>query len=159
MGKDIHRKPFDEGTLIKLEIFRQYLREWLPTFLYDRKICWNDIRIIDFFAGEGRDSIGNPGSPIIILEEIKNHLEQICQKDIKIKVLLNEIDTRKLQSLEKTVKECRGSLPVETIFEKQDFQKLFNTRYEKLHKTDKIPRLILFFKEKEHIYNEQYHQF
>ena len=33
MRKDLHAKPFDEGTLKKLEIFELYTREWLPTFL------------------------------------------------------------------------------------------------------------------------------
>jgi hypothetical protein len=28
-----HEKPFDEGTLTKLEIFQLYTREWLPVFL------------------------------------------------------------------------------------------------------------------------------
>lgn len=31
-NKNLHEKPFDEATLLKLEIFEQYLTAWLPTF-------------------------------------------------------------------------------------------------------------------------------
>jgi hypothetical protein len=30
---DFHGKPFDEGTLTKLQIFELYTRGWLPVFL------------------------------------------------------------------------------------------------------------------------------
>lgn len=30
-------KPFDEGTKVKLEIFREYFKEWLPVFLSKKK--------------------------------------------------------------------------------------------------------------------------
>ena len=33
MQKDLHEKPFDEGTLKKLDIFEAYTKQWLPTFI------------------------------------------------------------------------------------------------------------------------------
>ena len=30
---DLHRHPFDEGTITKLEIFEAYTKEWLPVFV------------------------------------------------------------------------------------------------------------------------------
>ena len=30
---DLHRQPFDEGTITKLEIFEAYTKEWLPVFV------------------------------------------------------------------------------------------------------------------------------
>ena len=56
MAKDIHKKEFDDGTKIKLDIFREYLKEWLPTFTKRKEIIWKDIFIYDFFAGEGGSS-------------------------------------------------------------------------------------------------------
>lgn len=47
MRKDLHAKPFDEGTLKKLEIFELYTREWLPTFLMSE---YETIYIFDFFC-------------------------------------------------------------------------------------------------------------
>jgi hypothetical protein len=32
MAKNMHAKPFDEGTMVKLELFKLYFREWLPVF-------------------------------------------------------------------------------------------------------------------------------
>jgi hypothetical protein len=31
--KDHHIKPYDEGTLNKLEIFESYVQTWIPTFI------------------------------------------------------------------------------------------------------------------------------
>ena len=33
MAKDFHNEPFDEETILKLEIFKGYIREWIPVFL------------------------------------------------------------------------------------------------------------------------------
>ena len=30
--KDLHDKPFDQGTLTKLEIFERYTQAWIPVF-------------------------------------------------------------------------------------------------------------------------------
>jgi hypothetical protein len=35
--RNLHRRPFDQGTRDKLELCREYLREWLPVFITD----WN----------------------------------------------------------------------------------------------------------------------
>ena len=53
-NRDIHKKAFDEGTQTKLELFRAYLREWLPVFISKGEIYWPNVNILDFFAGSGR---------------------------------------------------------------------------------------------------------
>jgi len=72
-GKNLFRKPFDEGTKTKLTLFENYLLEWLPVFLSPKKVFWPTINIFDFFAGEGYDCVGAKGSPIIILDNIKKY--------------------------------------------------------------------------------------
>ena len=40
--RNLHDHPFDEETILKLEIFEDYLKEWLPTFVMshaDDDIC------------------------------------------------------------------------------------------------------------------------
>lgn len=70
--RNIHEKPFDEGTQDKLRLYRDYLREWLPVFLNSR---YNyNIQVFDFFAGPGSDINGNPGSPAITCIEIRDAL-------------------------------------------------------------------------------------
>ena len=69
MASDLHKKPFDEGTLVKLEIFGDYAQAWIPTFVMSdvRKIA-----IFDLFAGQGYDTNGVPGSAIRVLQEREN---------------------------------------------------------------------------------------
>ena len=82
--RNLHQKPFDEGTRDKLELYREYLREWLPVFINGSSV--DILQIFDFFAGPGFDVDGNPGSPAITCEEIHNAMNQSgnqCSKTIK----------------------------------------------------------------------------
>jgi hypothetical protein len=49
--KDHYIKPYDEGTLNKLEIFERYVQTWLPTFIMQQYIT--EVNIVDFFSGLG----------------------------------------------------------------------------------------------------------
>ncbi len=51
--KKFHNEPYTEETLVKLGIFKDYLRSWLPVFINKGKTYWHEINIIDFFAGQG----------------------------------------------------------------------------------------------------------
>lgn len=74
--KDINKQPFPEATMLKLDIFRRCFREWFPVFVHHPSI--KQIFIYDMFAGSGADSEGNPGSPIILLEEAIGNENQHC---------------------------------------------------------------------------------
>ncbi|MBK8150154.1 MAG: three-Cys-motif partner protein TcmP [Acidobacteria bacterium] len=93
---NLHAKPFDEGTLTKLEFFEDYTQAWIPTFLFGkpRTIC-----IFDFFAGPGHDSLGVPGSPIRILGKIREQFELIRNSQVSVRLFLNEFDSSKFASL------------------------------------------------------------
>jgi len=69
MATDFHNKPFDEGTLVKLEIFQLYAREWLPVFLSSINPPKPEVHVFDFFAGPGVDSNNVEGSPLRIINE------------------------------------------------------------------------------------------
>ncbi|MCW8818087.1 MAG: hypothetical protein OQK52_09470, partial [Ignavibacteriaceae bacterium] len=66
--KDIFDKPFDEGTIAKLEIFQKYFESWLPTFIMGK--ISRPIQVFDLFAGSGYDKHGVSGSPIRIIEVV-----------------------------------------------------------------------------------------
>ena len=100
-GKNIHKEPFDEGTITKLEIFQQYAREWLPVFVQTQR---KKVYIFDFFAGTGYDVEGVAGSPIRILEEIKGQIENIKKNGILIHVFLNEYNKKKQKQLIEAIK-------------------------------------------------------
>lgn len=76
MAKNINKKPFDEATKLKLDIFRECFREWLPVFIHNPLV--EKIYIYDFFAGSGKDSLGNLGSPLILLNEAKGENCKVC---------------------------------------------------------------------------------
>ncbi len=96
---NFHRTNFDEGTNTKLELFRMYLRSWLPVFISSSP-RGSTINIVDLFAGPGTDQAGNPGSPLIALEEIQNYSRQIATSGVKIRLILNDRAARKARALE-----------------------------------------------------------
>src|SRR4051812_47466731 len=97
MGRNLFRKPFDEGTLDKLEIFEDYFKEWLPVFLTRREIIWKEIQIFDLFAGEGMDSNGVLGSPMRVLKILNENKDLIRKSGVKIKVVVNEFEKEKCE--------------------------------------------------------------
>lgn len=76
MSEKFHNKPFDEATKLKLEIFGECFREWLPVFIYNKSV--SRAYIYDFFAGQGQDPEGYPGSPLILLNEAKGMDCEVC---------------------------------------------------------------------------------
>lgn len=105
--KDLHAKPFDDGTIAKLEIFEDYAQAWIPTFVMQPHI--STMCIFDFFAGTGYDTKGIAGSPIRILQKIKEQINHIIEKNVKIVVYLNEFEPNKkkqekFESLKKHVR-------------------------------------------------------
>jgi three-Cys-motif partner protein len=100
---DLHQKPFDEATITKLEIFENYAKEWLPTFIMSHPN--NDLWIFDFFAGTGYDIKGTPGSPIRILQQIKNQTGNIFNKRTRIRVCFNEFEEYKYKLLKNSTEE------------------------------------------------------
>ena len=114
--KNLHDHPFDEETILKLEIFEDYLKEWLPTFVMSH--ADDDIWIFDFFAGTGRDLNGIAGSPIRILQQINGQAGNIFQKRCNVHVCLNEYDASKFNSL----KQCCE----QHISEEKELKRLYN---------------------------------
>ncbi len=78
MAKDINNHTFDEATKLKLTIFGECFKEWLPVFLHDKYT--RAVHIYDFFAGSGTDTSGYLGSPLILLNEAKGEEKKYCQK-------------------------------------------------------------------------------
>ena len=120
--KNIHDEPFDEGTITKLEIFQHYACEWLPTFVMSKR---KKVYIFDFFAGTGYDKNHVPGSPIRILTEIKNQIQNIITNCTNVFVLFNDYDTNKYSQL---VEAC------ETFLEDNPELKRSNIKVEYRHK-------------------------
>lgn len=130
--KDLFEKPFDEGTVDKLQIFEDYFQEWLPVFVARKEIIWHEIQIFDLFAGVGQDVKGTEGSPLRILKILNQNKHLILQSSVKINVVLNEFDRNKYRLL---VDNCTKFWDKEIYtleILNDDFSLVFETYYEKM---------------------------
>lgn len=143
MAKNINETPFDEETLLKLDIFRKCFREWYPVFIHDTYTKY--VYVFDMFAGSGYDSAHNQGSPIILLDEAKGdkrrHCKHIqspnCTKQIYF--CFNELNKKKFTKLKENANQfltsCQienhcGTCPILTYLQlyNKPFQTLINTQ-------------------------------
>jgi len=135
MAKDINKSRFDHATKIKLEIFRESFKEWLPVFIHTPYV--NKRYIYDFFAGSGMDSEMNFGSPLILLDEAKGENLMYCSKSDgkKIVFAFNEKIKKKSKELERNVSQFIGNClqncqrekcVYEHHFGNYDFKDVFN---------------------------------
>lgn len=125
---DLHDdKDFDSGTKAKLDIFENYLTEWLPTFLFNN----SKVTICDFFSGPGEDIFHNPGSPLRIFNVIEKFKDRIIGQNVKINVILNEQKKRKYESLQLNIRRKLDTLDnnlrkfIKAKIYNDDFQVLF----------------------------------
>jgi len=133
---DINEKPFDGSTKLKLKIFGECFKEWLPVFIHDKYT--EQIYIFDFFSGSGTDINGEYGSPLILLEKAKGESKRHCTKSgKKIKFNFNENIYKKSIALENNVNKyistCENSNQCEKCVydyevNKDDLKKIFRDK-------------------------------
>jgi three-Cys-motif partner protein len=122
--RDLHKQPFDEGTKTKLLIYRGYIRAWLQVFLHTEAFHGKPLQFFDFFSGPGQDSAGEPGSPLILIEELLSRRKSIEEHRHDISILFNDQDATKIDNLKRL---CSAkSLPWHPRFESLDFADAFN---------------------------------
>lgn len=109
MNKNFHREEFDHATQLKLDIFRKYVREWLPVFLtkkYENGVAaFKQINLYDYFSGPGTDAKGAFGSPLIIQEEIKAfcNAKSAVKADVPVRMVFNDIEEEFIAELQQHV--------------------------------------------------------
>lgn len=105
--KSFHEKTFDLGTQLKLALFRGYIREWIPVFLNQVNSHHpSEVNFYDFFAGPGHDVDKNPGTPLIILEEIKQFCSTNQQlKNSSISMMFNDKNQQHIEKLQGVIRE------------------------------------------------------
>jgi len=140
---DHHIKPYDEGTLVKLEIFERYVETWLPTFIMQTHV--NEVNIVDFFAGLGYDRLKQKGSPIRILAKIDSFYDKLQQNNTKINLFLNEFDQNKFSALQINCNEYLSNNSrlkefVELHYSNKDFNDIYT---EIFNKTKNSPNLYI----------------
>lgn len=110
---DFHKKPFDEGTLAKLQIFELYAQEWIPVFLSPAEPKFQEVHIFDFFCGPGTDSKGTYGSPLRILNQLRGyHTKGMAGwNKARIVVHLFDEDREKIERLESVLNSSEWKIP------------------------------------------------
>ena len=152
MAKNINSKPFEDTTQLKLDIFRECFREWLPVFIHTK---WTEeVVIFDFFAGSGKDTNGVLGSPLVLLDEAKGENRRLCSNVKKnISFIFNEALVKKSKELKVNVEnhivncendnKCGGCI-YETEVLQYEFKSLFEEKsITNLLSSNKIGKFIL----------------
>lgn len=135
MGRNLFRKPFDDGTIDKLQIFEDYFKEWLPVFIARQEIIWNEIQIFDLFAGEGMDIKGALGSPMRILKILNENADLINKSKVKIRVVINEYEKEKYEILVKNVESIADRSLYTLEYYNEDFIAVFNKYFDSMKQT------------------------
>ncbi len=101
MAKQFQERPYDDATMLKLKIFREFFREWLPVFINNPSV--ERLYVYDLFAGKGQDMLGNPGSPLVLLDEAVGADGRICESLKKKRIYFGFNDKDEAQELKKNV--------------------------------------------------------
>jgi len=152
LPKDINKSKFTEETKLKLDIFREFFREWFPVFLNNPFI--DRIYIYDFFAGSGTDDSGVYGSPLILLDEVKKYCEKANSKPIVFS--FNEKQKEKIEALKISVEDyflkcfnanlCKENCKHkgDIVFSQKEFKEMFQeTAQSDILCNDKFGKFIL----------------
>lgn len=103
MAQDFHNQEFDSGTLIKLDIFQRYLREWLPVF-FAGKYQSPRVNIFDYFAGPGSDPSGSPGSPLLAVQTALEYIEKLEASRTLVSFYFFDQSKKKIEALRNEIK-------------------------------------------------------
>ncbi|MFP4521820.1 MAG: three-Cys-motif partner protein TcmP, partial [Fibrobacterota bacterium] len=147
---DFHLKGFDEATIIKLDVFRGYIREWLSIFMTRPGYVTGDYKaelsIFDFFSGPGFDSNNNPGSPVIIAEEIRSYCEsrEDFRAVVQVCLFFNDANSDHIESLKENI----GSVACEKscckyLYSSKTFSKVFQKYLPMLKNTTSAKLVIM----------------
>src|ERR1051325_478202 len=93
-NRDFHDKPYDAGTLAKLQIFELYTQEWIPVFLSRPEPKFEEVHIFDFFCGPGRDSAGVYGSPLRIIDQLRRYHRKGMAGWNKVRIVVHLFDEK-----------------------------------------------------------------
>lgn len=122
--QDLHEKEFDEGTLLKLDIFQEYFEAWLPTFLYSKTPL--SINIFDLYCGPGSDCKGRLGSPLRVLQSLEKFSDQVALSSSRIFVHFSDAAEDKILKLKslmnKTPRKVAATINIETATFEEAFQ-------------------------------------
>lgn len=123
-GLNLFREPFDEGTMRELYLYQHYVEAWMPVFMHQ---SLDRIQIFDFFAGQGNDSEGKPGSPLIALHQIRSAQDGYFKPTLTppIHLYLNELKKCNFEHLCEVCSKCHDIGSTTIHYSNKDFNVVF----------------------------------
>lgn len=106
-----HFDSFEPHTLLKHAILRAYEERWARVLLARPDSPRTRVRIVDACAGAGQDEIGNPGSPLISIQEAekaRGQLSAMRGAPVEVQVVAIEKDRARYAQLEQIVRTFGG---------------------------------------------------
>lgn len=144
--RKFHQQPYDEGTLLKLDIFEAYAQAWIPVFLSKPEPPFPEVHVFDFFCGPGFDSSGAPGSPIRLLRQLRDYYDGgrlAGWNDVTIHVHLSDADQRKTASLSAVIEHEKWKIPgVQIEVNPMTFEAALE-RYRSVLMNKRAPKLLI----------------
>lgn len=136
MAKDMHKSKWDNATITKLNVFEQYVNDWLNVTLNCNQDyeAYDTLEIYDLFCGSGFDGTKTErGSPIRILDAVLKR----NKKGKTIRIYFNDKYNNKIEELKQIINEKYKNLKSENIelyFSSQDVSnyKIDSKKYYKL---------------------------
>jgi three-Cys-motif partner protein len=145
MTTEFHCKPFDQETRLKLDIFRGYIREWLPVFLA-AQTPYRRVNIYDFFSGPGHDCEGTADSPVIIKEEVELYLQDPTRPKatgVQVNLFFNDYSRANFEELVSEVDRWE-KVPFYSIrVANMDFNEAFEVEFSRICADDSANLVIL----------------
>ena len=141
--EDFHSKPYDDGTITKLQILELYARAWLPVFLANADPLYSAIHVFDFFAGPGADSTGVPGSPLRLLTQINDVRRLPGWPNVTVHAHFSDESRTKISRLRQRLAELRDTTTgIQLDVEPLDFDQAFE-RSKPILKDRKAAKLLV----------------
>jgi len=123
------QKKMMQHSEVKVRLLKLYLERYLNILSNSKYI--GDVHIYDLFCGEGIYDDGGKGSPLIILETIKNiHFASKAngRELSKFNSLFNDIDKEKVKKVEEYISKHKLHYPEigKLIFKTEDYRNLLS---------------------------------
>jgi three-Cys-motif partner protein len=120
--------PLEDHTLAKHRVLRSYLDGWIPIMGHQALRAYGSTRrllLVDGFAGPGRYTGGEPGSPLIMLDALKSHSALPRLGEVKFLYLFVEHNPDRVTHLRSEVKQLDLPSNVQVFIEEGEFETTF----------------------------------
>lgn len=94
---------FTEDTNVKLELYEDYLTEWLPVFISSPNPFKKTVNIMDLFSGPGKDEEGTYGSPLIALKVLDKYRGYVFNTPVEINLYFNDRNPKYIEELKANI--------------------------------------------------------